>query len=555
MTHNYNFDRPPHTISVTFFRNENSELPISFHETDDDGIRVTDVSWLATPIEEGDLLMAVDVNGRSHSAKDLLQYQLTGIMTLKFRKDSVKVNPHLRGAFFVQPQVHTCLPMGMDLHQENGSLVIGSVDSKNEWLSNTETCFLPGQSLVAINGTACHQLDAEAALLFIQTKLDTDPYLYITTTTLPPEALSGMLSEEEETLHLFVMGLVTLNGNKGLTNPPTTRVGDYSAFVNAKQLFMAIQKSLARIQIQNQAACQSLGRGLFPFCQNVLCKILLDYSAQLKHYVPSPASQSRPLKKLGRNLTGKAKPTPNWSYRYRIDSSEALRSICQVISTCEYAANQTQALQEMLQELQETRNMELLREAIESFYDIIAEALPILVSGLMQRLKEGFLEMRAVNFRKIKMIEEENAYVHTFAKEIQPYFDIVTEENLLPTYYLRNFGDKFVLAFCEVYYDILLNIIRHTSKRHHAMTIQQLLMDVYHLKEIFMKLPVKELVVKSFRHIEALLKGEWQLEHDPADEDSDVSSGRKKGEEETVIEMQVPYVPLGGPLVPETSDD
>lgn len=544
MTHNYNFDRPPHVISVTFLRKETRELPIEFEETEEGDVRVTEISLLAAPIDEGDLLLTVDVDGHSYSTKDLMQYMLTGIMTLRFQKANATINPHLRGAFFVQPQAHTCIPMAMDLQQQNGTLVIGTLDSTNEWVSNTETCLQSGQSLVAINGTPCHALEAEDALLFIQTKLDTDPYLYITTTTLPPEALSGMLAEEGDVLHMFMLEQVTFKGNKGLTNPSTTRVGDYSAFVNAKQLFMAIQKSLARIQIQNQAACQSLGRGLHSFCQTVLATVLLDYARHLEDYLPVANSQPPSLKKLGRNLTGKAKPTAAWRHRYRIDDDETLTGMCQVIATCDYSANQAQALQEMLQELQETRNLVVLQPAIESFHDTITRGIPMLVSGLMQRLKEGFNEMRAVNYRKIKQVEEENGYVHTLGEEIVPYFTTVTAQYLLPHFYIRSFGDKFLIAFCEVYYDICLRILRSINKQRHGTTIQQLLMDVYHLKEIFMGLSAwmnGTWVEKAFRSIEALLKGEWAIEYDPATDSDETKAKKHQEEEEKVIRMDVPY--------------
>lgn len=532
MTHNYNFDRPPQLVSVTLFRDV-GDLPIAFEENEDGEHRVTEVTLPHAPVEVGDLLLTVDVNGHSYGPKDL-KHKLTGVMTLRFQKVNANCNIHCRGAFFYQPQAHTCLPMALDMQQQQGVLMIASIDAANNWLSNTECCIKAGQSVVAINGTPVHQLEDEDALMFIKSKLDLNPYLYITATTLPPDAMTGLLAEEEETLNLFVMGLVTLRSNKMGDNQATARVGDFSAFVTSKQLFVAIQKSLARIQIQNQAACQSLGRGLHSFCQTTLTQVLMDYAQHLQNFLPKAVSvkkvnQKGALKKLGRNITGKAKPTAAWSYKYRIDNAETLERVCQVISTCEYCANQTQALAEMLQEIQDTRNMELF-EPIESFNEVIARGTLIMVSAIMQRLKESFWDMRSINYRKIKTVEEENPYVHTMGKEIKEYVDTVAQKDLLPNIYLRSFLDKLVLGFCEVYYDLCLYVLKSVSKKNHGNAIQQLLMDVYHLKEVFLAVPEDspayiKLVESSFRSIETLLKGEWQIEYDPA---SDSDDGKAK---------------------------
>jgi hypothetical protein len=62
---------------------------------------------------------------------------------------------------------------------------------------------------------------------------------------------------------------------------------------------------------------------------------------------------------------------------------------------------------------------------------------------------------------------------------------VKTVRNLLPTSYFRSFCDKFALAFTATYYE---NMIR--LKRISEPGTQQLLLDLYNLKTLFLKLPV-----------------------------------------------------------------
>jgi hypothetical protein len=126
----------------------------------------------------------------------------------------------------------------------------------------------------------------------------------------------------------------------------------------------------------------------------------------------------------------------------------------------------------------------------EAFHDITAKAIRVLVSGLENRLEEPLKLMASMNWAMFDEVGEESDYVRYMHKEIQPY--VTTARGLIPTSYFRSVCDKFALAFTNAYWNALIRL-----KRISEPGTQQLLLDVYNLKTLFLKLPVLEKAAPS----------------------------------------------------------
>ena len=131
--------------------------------------------------------------------------------------------------------------------------------------------------------------------------------------------------------------------------------------------------------------------------------------------------------------------------------------------------------------------------------------------------------MTSINWSVFAEVGEESDYVRDMHKEIQPY--VSTARGLIPKSYFQTFCDKFALGFTTTFYDTLVRL-----KSISEPGSQQLLLDVYNLKTLFLKLPVLEkstastpaarkatmstiapamytkMVQKQFKKIELLLK-------------------------------------------------
>jgi hypothetical protein len=121
----------------------------------------------------------------------------------------------------------------------------------------------------------------------------------------------------------------------------------------------------------------------------------------------------------------------------------------------------------------------------ERFHETTAKSIRILVSGLSNRLAEAIKAMGNMKWETWSAVGEESGYVLTIHEEIKPF--VQTVRKLLPTSYFRSFCDKFALMFSSQYYDALLKL-----KRISEPGTQQLQLDLYNLKSLFLKLPVLE---------------------------------------------------------------
>jgi hypothetical protein len=199
-------------------------------------------------------------------------------------------------------------------------------------------------------------------------------------------------------------------------------------------------------------------------------------------------------------------------------------TVCHVISTCEYCVDTVEALQDLIRdtiepEFQEKIDMTNQQEA---YHDVTAKSLRVLVAGLMNRSESALNRMQSIKWETFDEVGEESTYVRSVHKATEPFVALI--RGLLPASYFRSFCDKFAMAFSTTYYDTLIRL-----KRISEQGSQQLLLDVYNIKTLFLKLPVIEatnsksskkgnagstippamytkMVTKQFKRIETLLK-------------------------------------------------
>mmetsp|Transcript_16078 Transcript_16078/g.29855 ORF Transcript_16078/g.29855 Transcript_16078/m.29855 type:complete len:565 (+) Transcript_16078:1313-3007(+) len=300
--------------------------------------------------------------------------------------------------------------------------------------------------------------------------------------------------------------------------------GNHPVFTTSTKLFVYIKGSITR--------CTALTKGnTFFLLYKAFQDSLRKYSQVLSSKLPPPL----PPKSVGPlNMPPvpfakhpmQPEPTPAHTASYRVPPGEEI-TVCHVIGTCEYCAETVEALEDLIRDTVDDEYKEKIdmMGQQEAFHDITAKAIRILVSGLENRLEEPLKMMTAINWAMFVEVGEESDYVRYMHKEIQPY--VSTGRTLIPKSYFQSFCDKFALGFTTTYYETLIRL-----KTISEPGSQQLLLDVYNLKNLILKLPVLEasaastptarkavatgstiapamytkMVQKQFKNIELLLK-------------------------------------------------
>lgn len=532
-------NQDPQVLSVTFYRNPR-ELParrlgVRLEQTEDDGgdVRVAELALTedsillpSMPIQVGDILVAV--NNQACYGKtfgDLKKEALakTGLITMHFRKtDRAPIQDEIRQAIFIEPKAHTCLLMAVDLQRQNGTLTVAAIDPFNDWLANS--CLARGQAVLTMNGASSFQLEEEDAQLFLQTQAEINSFLSIKTYApsragaAKPQAvhedqepnvgLACYIAHEEQTMNKQVA--------EALEDTTVDKMGDFNVYTTSTKLFVYIKGSISR------CASVTKGKAFFLLC-HAFQNVLADYAQVQSSRLPPPTPKGSPLKRLSlrKGLLSKKEARGELEdLSFRVSPHEEDK-ICYVISTCEYCADRVQALQHIIRDTidDEYKLRVNLAETQEIFHGITVKAIHILVSGLENRLEPAFKMMKSISWASFEDVNEESRYVVQIYNEIPPY--LATARQLLPTSYFRSVCDKFAMTFTEAYYDILVEV-NHIS----PTGIQQLLLDVYNLKTLFLKLPLMaksiatphqsrtmnvpamytEIVNFQFQRIETLLK-------------------------------------------------
>lgn len=259
--------------------------------------------------------------------------------------------------------------------------------------------------------------------------------------------------------------------------------GERPVFISSTKLFVYIKGSITR--------CTALTKGnSFFLLYNTFRDALTNYCQVLDSKLPPAIQQSGPAN-MGGIVIGpfagtKLQESPATSASYRIAPGEEV-TVCHVISTCEYCADTMEALEELIRDTidpEYVAKIDMISDQ-ERFHETTAKSIRILVSGLSNRLSDAIKTMGSMKWEAWSSVGEESAYVLTIHEEVKPF--VQTVRKLLPTSYFRSFCDKFALMFSSQYYEALLKL-----KRISEPGTQQLQLDVYNLKSLFLKLPVLE---------------------------------------------------------------
>lgn len=151
--------------------------------------------------------------------------------------------------------------------------------------------------------------------------------------------------------------------------------------------------------------------------------------------------------------------------------------MCHMINTGEYCADLVPSLEDMIKGKIAAELVEQVDFADEAdtFMDLGAHALKVLVSGILERLRPGFSAMASANWTNIEEVVLENQYVNA----VQTVFvkDIPTIRNGLSDNYFRTFCTKLASDSLDTFLDIIFR-----QKRISEMGAQQMLLDMYNIK-------------------------------------------------------------------------
>jgi len=253
--------------------------------------------------------------------------------------------------------------------------------------------------------------------------------------------------------------------------------GERPVFISSTNLFVYIKGSITR--------CTALSKGrVFFLLYEAFRDSLRKYAQILDSKLPPPIASSTVVGGLSFGQKQDRIKATNASYR--LPTGEEV-TVCHVISTCEYCADTMEALEDLIRDTIDSEyesKIDMMGDQ-EMFHDITAKAVRVLVSGLTGRVENGLKPLSTTNWAVWDSVGEESTYVRSMHEEIEPYVRNI--RSLLPTSYFRSFCDKFASSFCETYYDNLIRV-----KKISEPGTQQLLLDIYNLKTLFLKLPVLE---------------------------------------------------------------
>ncbi|CAM9322492.1 unnamed protein product [Hapterophycus canaliculatus] len=168
--------------------------------------------------------------------------------------------------------------------------------------------------------------------------------------------------------------------------------------------------------------------------------------------------------------------------QHLVDDGEV--AVCYVVNTAEYCADILPQLEDMIKAKMGASFAEKvdLTEEQEPYYNVITQAVRVLVSGLETRVEPAFRAMSAINWGSCEMVGEESHYVRSIHDAFQSFVPNI--RSLLSTLYFRNFCDKMVTSFLPSFLSLILR-----QRRVNEMGTQQLLLDVYNLKTLMLKVP------------------------------------------------------------------
>ncbi len=226
------------------------------------------------------------------------------------------------------------------------------------------------------------------------------------------EMLHKLLQEDEITRAM---------GTETTTSGGTTNCNVYNSSMN---VFVFIKNSIKR--------CTALTNGTTFLSLSKEFRACLRYYAEaLRGKCPAPYSHG---------------PPP----LYRLPAG-AEQSICYLVNTCEYCSEVVPQLEELIKsKMAPALSGQVdMSEEVDAFMDVVAHAIKILVSGIMDRLEGSFRAMQGINWANISSVGEESQHVHQMNNVLQDVMPRV-RENLSATYF-KNLCTKLATELLQRY--------------------------------------------------------------------------------------------------------
>ncbi|ETI39943.1 hypothetical protein F443_14530 [Phytophthora nicotianae P1569] len=246
------------------------------------------------------------------------------------------------------------------------------------------------------------------------------------------------------------------------------RNGQLPVFSSSVNMFAYIRNSIKR--------CTALTNGQTFFdLQNEFKHCFQLYSQRL--LAKLPAASTGPSGGLDSSSSGA-------SNKVKLSDKQE-EELCFVINTAEYCAETLPSLEEVIRAKIDKAFSEAieLSQEMDTFHDVGAAAMKCIVAGLETSLDDELTALHKANWQTWESVGDESLYVTQMGEKLQAFVPVLRQ--MLSGLYFTNFCDKFAASFVPK----ILQAVFKCRKMNQVAT-QQLLLDVYALKTLFLQLPV-----------------------------------------------------------------
>ncbi|KAI9914786.1 hypothetical protein PsorP6_008554 [Peronosclerospora sorghi] len=201
------------------------------------------------------------------------------------------------------------------------------------------------------------------------------------------------------------------------------------------------------------------------------------YSQRLLEKLPTASSSTAPVGSLD-----SVSSSANSKVKLADKQEEEL---CFVINTAEYCAETLPSLEEVIRAKIDKAFSEAveLSQEIEAFHDVGAAAMKCILAGLETLLDDELIALHKTNWQAWETVGDESLYVAHMGEKLRAFVPVLRQ--MLSPLYFTNFCDKFATSFVP---KLLQSILK--CRKVNQVATQQLLLDVYALKTLFLQLPV-----------------------------------------------------------------
>lgn len=169
----------------------------------------------------------------------------------------------------------------------------------------------------------------------------------------------------------------------------------------------------------------------------------------------------------------------------KLTTEDDIRTIALIMNTADYCFNTTQQLEERVQSQIDAEFKEKVDFEVEKgvFLDIVNQCIRRLVGKVESASEYSWREMANTNWTKLEMVGDQSSYVSDLQKNITTETEFILK-HITKDLYVRMICDKIVEAIMSAF---LINVVK--CKPISEVASEQMLLDLYVLKSIFLKLP------------------------------------------------------------------